>query len=226
VTKAGDGFLARWSRLKRDQAAPPAPQAPAAPAPAPADEAALPEGKTREELIAALPKLEDLVPGQSLADFMRPWVPAALRHAALRRMWLLDPAISGYVDPALDYAYDYNTLGAAPGFGPMQASPEQVREVSEMFDRALGVQPAAADGPAPGETQEEPAQGEPGAVLQARAAEITGATGETPDGDREFPPAETGVAPASSGYCAVQNGPDPVEPAQALVRRHGRALPT
>ena len=134
-----DGFLSRWSRLKRDgSVTPPRETAPPAPQPPEAD---LAEGRSLEELIAELPRIEDLVPGQSLTMFMQSWVPGAIRNAALQRMWLLDPAVRDYVDPALDYAYDYNTPGAAPGFGPIETSDEMVREVSEMFDRAIGERP-------------------------------------------------------------------------------------
>lgn len=128
----GEGFLSRWSRLKREPDPAPVPAEPAPPA-----EAALPEGKTVEDLIAELPKLEELVPGQSLAAFMQPWVPTPLRNAALQRMWLLDPAIRDYVSPALDYAYDYNTPGAAPGFGPIETTKDMIREVADLFDKAL-----------------------------------------------------------------------------------------
>jgi hypothetical protein len=143
VSASGDGFLSRWSRRKRDVAADeaakvPAAVVPAAPAPG---EPPLPEGKTLEELVAELPRVDELVPGQSLTAFMQAWVPTPIRNAALQRMWLLDPAIRDYVNPALDYAYDYNTPGGAPGFGTMETSEEAVREVAEMFDRALGRDP-------------------------------------------------------------------------------------
>lgn len=130
----GEGFLSRWSRLKREPEPAPAPVEPTPPA---AAEPALPEGKTLEDLIAELPKVEDLVPGQSVSAFMQPWVPTPLRNAALQRMWLLDPAIRDYVSPALDYAYDYNTPGAAPGFGPIETTKDMIREVADLFDRAL-----------------------------------------------------------------------------------------
>lgn len=138
MSQARDGFLSRWSRLKREGAPEPRRDAVAVPSPAQPEAPGLPDGKSLEDLLAELPRLEDLVPGQSLTAFMQPWVPAAIRNAALQHMWLLDPQIRDYVDPALDYAYDYNTLGAAPGFGAMDTSPEAVREVAEMFDRALG----------------------------------------------------------------------------------------
>jgi len=129
--EGGEGFLARWSRRKRD------PEKASAPAAAPVAEPALPEGRTLEDLIAELPRLEDLVPGQSLRAFMQSWVPTDIRTAALRRMWLLDPAIRDYVNPALDYAYDYNIPGGAPGYGPMETSAEMVREVTDMFERVV-----------------------------------------------------------------------------------------
>ncbi|SEF87544.1 DUF3306 domain-containing protein [Bosea lathyri] len=129
--EGGEGFLARWSRRKRD------PEKAAAPVAAPVAEPALPEGRTLEDLIAELPRLEDLVPGQSLQAFMQSWVPTDIRTAALRRMWLLDPAIRDYVNPALDYAYDYNIPGGAPGYGPMETSAEMVREVTDMFERVV-----------------------------------------------------------------------------------------
>ena len=179
---AGEGFLARWSRLKRDPEKPPAPPEPAPPEPA-AAATALPEGKTLEELVAELPRLDELVPGQSLTAFMQAWVPADIRSAALRRMWLLDPAIHDYVNPALDYAYDYNALGGAPGFGPMETSAEMVREVNDMFARAVA--------PEDGEARETIAQGNMSqaetAVLGRRcrrccAAAITGAAHRTVGG--------------------------------------------
>jgi hypothetical protein len=131
----GEGFLSRWSRLKRAPATEPAVERDEA-ATAPGSPA-LPEGKTLDDLIAELPAIEDLVPGQSLSAFMQPWVPDGIRNAALRRMWLLDPAIRDYVSPALDYAYDYNTPGAAPGFGSLETSADSIREVADMFDRVL-----------------------------------------------------------------------------------------
>ncbi len=135
MSRGREGFLSRWSRLKREPEAPVAPAEAATTAPA---EPTLPEGKTLDDLLAELPRIEDLVPGQSLTAFMQPWVPNGVRNAALQRMWLLDPAIRDYVSPALDYAYDYNTPGAAPGFGSIETSQDAIREVADMFDRVLG----------------------------------------------------------------------------------------
>lgn len=116
-----DGFLSRWSRRKAEaraeEEAEHAPEPLAAPEPEVSQESdPLPDAITPEEL-AALPKVEDLVAGSDIRAFLRPGVPAALKNAALRKMWLLTPAIRDYRDPAVDYAWDWNTPGGVPGDG-------------------------------------------------------------------------------------------------------------
>lgn len=124
-----DGFLGRWSRRKIEakertekdrpeeerpdaSAAETAPDAEAqAAAATPADE---PETLSEEEL-AALPPLESFTIDTDITPFLRRGVPKALKNAAMRKMWLLDPAIRNYRDVALDYAYDWNTPGGVPG---------------------------------------------------------------------------------------------------------------
>ncbi len=216
----GEGFLSRWSRLKREPEPAPVPAEPAPPA---AAEPALPEGKTLDDLIAELPKIEELVPGQSLAAFMQPWVPTPLRNAALQRMWLLDPAIRDYVSPALDYAYDYNTPGAAPGFGPIETTKDMVREVAELFDKALqrakaGDDPQAghdkvSQGDAPGNAA---SQQDPPAVPDTAAAGTEQAAAEG---------AET-RAPQREPDAAVHNSSSSVKHLAPLKRRNGSALPS
>lgn len=223
MSEVRDGFLSRWSRLKRDGAVtPPRETAPAAPQPPASD---LPEGRSLEDLIAELPRIEDLVPGQSLTMFMQSWVPGAIRNAALQRVWLLDPAVRDYVDPALDYAYDYNTLGGAPGFGPMETSDEMVREVSEMFDRAIGPRPEDQQDDRPPESgdivpQSQDRDDEHG---RDRPIQVAAETQQPalvnkaikPVSARSFEPAA--VAPSSSEDRALAP--------RTRSGRHGRALP-
>lgn len=229
MSAARDGFLSRWSRLKREGAPEPRRDAGAAAQPEPSPEGPeLPDGKTLEDLLAELPRIEDLVPGQSLVAFMQPWVPAALRNAALQHMWLLDPVIRDYVDPALDYAYDYNAPGAAPGFGTMETTQEAVREVAAMFDRALGRDNAQAPPPECGDN----------------APQAVGNGPEVDAASQHGPPPEVAVTAAIAGVPtpAVQV-PEPAAPqpfaadaashnetgeARLLRRtrgRHGGALP-
>lgn len=229
MTQERDGFLARWSRLKREGPAPEPARPPTSPAPVETGPA-LPDGKSLEELIAELPKIEDLVPGQSLGAFMQHWVPTTLRNAALRRMWLLDPAISGYVDPALDYAYDYNTPGAVVGFGPMEASAAEVRKVSEMFDRALGIETSEPGDAASHdddtvthpEEQNSPLS-DPAATQHAEAPVAALRRGAYPQ-DATAPAPFNPTAPAENS--AAQNQIAPKQLDRPLAKRHGRALPT
>jgi hypothetical protein len=124
-----DSFLSRWSRRKAEardeedtvEAAPSPVEVAAPPPPAPIS----------DEELAALPKLEDLVPGMDIRGFLRPGVPSALKNAALQKMWLLTPAIRDYRDPAVDYAWDWNTPGGVPGDG---AAPSPERAAQMMRD--------------------------------------------------------------------------------------------
>ncbi len=220
------GFLSRWSRLKRGDGADTLSAGPEAVAPETEQPPTLPDGRSLEELIAELPNIEDLVPGQSLRAFMQPWVPAALRNAALQSMWRLDPAISGYVDPALDYAHDYNAIGGVPGFGPMEASRETVREVHEMFDRALGHGPEAAVETAGNDDEKvsdivtEPSP--PAPAVQH------GQTVPRSTEKKEVAMAISTATAASgedAGEDATQNGKPADARGRPRIRRHGRALP-
>jgi hypothetical protein len=141
---SGD-FLSRWSRLKdearreRDAPAVQAAPAPTAEDTAEADQAVLTPGE-----IAALPKVEDLTAQSDVTAFLRRGVPDALRKAALRRAWMVDPAIRDFVGPARDYDYDWNTPGGAPGYGPLTED-----EVVAMARRVLGEPTPEAEPPAP-----------------------------------------------------------------------------
>ncbi|MEI8144600.1 MAG: DUF3306 domain-containing protein [Alphaproteobacteria bacterium] len=133
-----EAFLSRWSRLKREPVEAKEGSAPASqldPIDPPVQP--LPEGRSLADLIAELPKIQDLVPGQDLSAFMNAWVPQDLRNAALRRMWTMDPAIRDYVSEALDYAYDYNSPATVPGFGLHIPDQGAVQGVARMFEDAL-----------------------------------------------------------------------------------------
>ncbi len=70
--------------------------------------------------------------------FFKKGVPDSIRNAALRKSWALDPAIRNYVNPALDYAYDWNTPGGVPGGGELAPGTDIARMVSQI----MGEQPA------------------------------------------------------------------------------------
>lgn len=127
---ADEGFLTRWSRRKeaarRREALPPA----EVPEPPPAPDAASVEQSSPAPEEAPVP-LEELPPIESIGPEtdLRPWlkrnVPQSWRQAALRRLWVSDPAIRDFVGLA-DYDWDWNTPGGMPGYGPLEAG-EAVR---------------------------------------------------------------------------------------------------
>jgi hypothetical protein len=135
-------FLSRWSRRKQEARRPehrpepvddegragPAPEAEAFP---PADQPAEPALSPEE--LAELPKIEELTAETDISAFLRKGVPDALRNAALRRMWLLDPAIRDFVGEARDYAYDWNTPGGVPGSGELPPGEDVQTMLRQVF---------------------------------------------------------------------------------------------
>ena len=212
-----EDFLARWSRRKRavaeaEQVAPQpaadgvrpsaAEQEAQVAQPAPND------GTASEETdLSILPPLESIAANTDVTAFLRRGVPEELTRAALRKAWTSDPAIRDFVGLA-ENAWDFNDPTAMHGFGPLDFTPEQVREMaaklvgdvqeaSEQIERAL--EPTAA--------QHEPAP-------ERAAAESKSDHGET-------------AAPiiSQNENAAPQHGEEnsPVQPSKA--RRHGGALP-
>src|SRR5690606_10207509 len=132
MTGGDDNILTRWSRRKLARRLDEAPvtdeveQEPGEIATAdgaPVSESGLPETETEEldaELVESLPRVEDLTAESDITAFLKKGVPAALKRAALRRVWSLDPGIRDYVGPS-EYAWDFNQPGSMAGFGPLDA---------------------------------------------------------------------------------------------------------
>jgi|SRR6516165_1538283 hypothetical protein len=124
------GFLSRWSQRKlaaRD-ASKATQKSDVTPAPlvgAQSDPgahqickaSALPEPPEGE--IVGLPSVADIIAETDVSVFLPKEVPEALRNAALRRAWLLDPKIRDYVCEAREYAYDWNKPDGIPGNAPL-----------------------------------------------------------------------------------------------------------
>src|ERR1700687_3512719 len=151
------GFLARWSQRKREakQAEPEAPAVDADVASGPVAESDVPQPFD----LSTLPKLEDVMETTDITGFLRKGAPEHLRNAALRKSWALDPAIRNYVNPALEYAYDWNTPGGVPGSSEIGVGMDVARLVSQIMggdESALESSVAAAE---PGkEPTSDPAQ--------------------------------------------------------------------
>ncbi|MBR0669875.1 DUF3306 domain-containing protein [Neoroseomonas soli] len=198
-----EGFLSRWSRRKRAaEAGQPAPE----PAVVPLSEAPAPAPAAPEEPAfdpASLPPVDSLTIESDFAAFLRKEVPEALKRAALRKAWALDPAIRDFVGPA-DYAWDYNAPDGVPGF-----SLELGGDVKQLLAQAIGL-----------ERDEEAAEAAREAAARAAAVEEdVAAAPSAPEPEPEPEPAAPVVAEETGSGAAV-TAEAPLAP-----RRHGSALP-
>jgi hypothetical protein len=206
------GFLARWSQRKR-QAKPPDQETPVADAKVPPAPSA--EGGAEPEFdLSSLPKLEDVTETTDITAFLRKGVPEHLRNAALRKSWALDPAIRNYVNPALEYAYDWNTPGGVPGNSEIGASVDVARLVSQIMDGDESTHASPSAGPEKEPASEAAQSGEHDATqkppeLPAQALRLEPRNSEAGSG------VETKRAKAAESSS--------IAPQQA--RRHGSAKP-
>jgi hypothetical protein len=116
------GFFSGWSKRKlaakrqntpgRDVEAVPETQAESDPVPADVEQEDIDDA-----VVAALPPLEGITAGSDIKPFLAKGVPAKLKNAAMRRLWMATPGVRDYSDPAVDYAWDWNAPGGVPGGG-------------------------------------------------------------------------------------------------------------
>jgi hypothetical protein len=216
------GFLARWSQRKQEARQPePKPEAPAADARQPPEPVAEKDAAPEFDL-SSLPKLEEMTGTTDITGFLRKGVPEHLRNAALRKSWALDPAVRNYVNPALEYAYDWNTPGGVPGSGEIGAGVDVARLVSQIMGSgepeaapsipAAGSGDATASGPAPSPEHHAAQQTErdlPTETLGLGDETAPVSSAPADEETRQVPETEAGNSVAS----------------QQPVRRHGTAKP-
>jgi hypothetical protein len=215
--QSGDnrGFLARWSQRKH-QAKQPDRDAPTATPEMPTGPVT--GGDDAQEFdLSSLPRLEDMTATTDITAFLRKGVPEHLRNAALRRSWALDPAIRNYVNPALDYAYDWNTPGGVPGSSEIEAG----MDVAQLVSQIMGDGESSGGDVAPGnDPANDPAQSpgqESGLELPAQAAGLGNET-------VSIEPAPANVEDGSRMEVGWAEGSSSAAP-QQVVRRHGSAKP-
>lgn len=210
-TEREGGFLDRWSRRKRAaeqaeaEAAPDAEAAPATP-PEPDPEAG---DAVDEAYLAALPKIEEITASTDLRPFLRKGVPQALRNAALRRMWVAEPAIRDHVDVALDYAWDFNAAGGVPGGGGVLSAEAVAKMARGLLGRGGGQEVAAQ--PLPADPGYEAAETPP-AEKHSSAPDTVSPPNEASDGD-------------SSAELPDEHADRARQTAATPRRRHGGATP-
>lgn len=191
-TDGSEGFLSRWSKRKAElrQQEQKQPVADSAPSP-----------EAEEEIdLAALPSIDSLTTDSDFSLFLRKGVPLALRNAALRKLWLIEPSVVNY-KALVEYNWDFT----APGYGellPTDNVAEMAKQVFSGFSQMQ--QPEAAE---PAKTED--ASSEPQQVLPAAE--------ELPlEQQPEQRIAET--APTEGAPVVPESAPP--------RRRHGGALPT
>jgi Protein of unknown function (DUF3306) len=217
----GRSFLSRWSQRKQE-AKQPDRETPLADAEVPSKSVAESEAEPEFDL-SSLPKLEDLTATTDITAFLRKGVPESLRNAALRKSWALDPAIRNYVNPALDYAYDWNTPGGVPGSSEIGAGMDVARLVSQIMGGGESVtEPqgsAAEPGNAPAadptcSAKDDAPQTEPD--LPAQAVRLSSEAQKLSNNDEAAPNKAAPEQGSDEGNAAA--------PQQAM-RRHGSAKP-
>jgi hypothetical protein len=135
----GEAFLQRWSRLKqaaeaptRDDSDPPLQKTSDADPDAPPP----PMAQSGVDLTAfdpaTLPPIESISASSDIRVFLAPGVPEELKRAALRRAWVMDPAIRDFVGVA-ENQWDFNKPDSIPGFGSLELTPELCRMVASLF---------------------------------------------------------------------------------------------
>jgi hypothetical protein len=225
-TDRDKGFLARWSQRKQE-AKQPEPDALAAESAESSSSPAPPsEDVTPEFDLSTLPKLEELTGSTDITAFLRKGVPEHLRNAALQKSWALDPAIRNYVNPALEYAYDWNAPGGVPGGGELDAGVDVARLVSQIMG-----EPAAETIKSDANCSEDEAAGslvEPSARdLPPQPQEDLPVQSLRRSGERMAETEAVSKADGDAGAPAPADEPQPARPAapQQHVRRHGTAKP-
>lgn len=205
---AADGFLSRWSRRKR-AAGLVVPEVPVAEVAVP--EAEAPAGAVPPAAfdLASLPAPETLTAASDITGFLRAEVPMALRRAALRRIWTLDPGIRDFIGPA-DYAWDYNAPDGVPGFALGLGG-----DVQKLLAQAMGwhadPEVEASPGPEPRVAEVEVAGVDVAALPAPRPDDLGGTV----------PDAGPVVGPQPATSCPEAPATEPIP-----ARRHGGAMPS
>jgi hypothetical protein len=241
---SNEEFFSRWSRRKREAAQslqnPEQPATSAEPeAPTSADDTSVAstEAADVEEFdLTSLPPIESITAATDVAAFLRTGVPLELSRAALRRAWESDPAIRDFIGLA-ENAWDFNDPNAIPGFGPLDQTPEQVRELAaRIVEEMCNATEELASAEDNGRTQQ---------ATESQSSQIAGKSADSQSSatvaSPEAPVVESHAACGASSTCELTaepcehaalhkdepevNEPEANESAVKVHRTHGGALP-
>jgi hypothetical protein len=186
------GFLSRWSRRKAEARREPPPVA------EPVVEAEVP---ALEIDPATLPPIESLTAESDFSLFLKKGVPPAMRAAALRKLWLVEPSVVNY-QALVEYNWDFN----APGYGELLPT-DDIAQMAQRVFSGFSQDPKPEDQP--------PAAAGDEAVPQALPAPQEEAVATVPAAE-----------PAIEAEAVVDAAPQPEPVMPSPRRRHGGALPT
>jgi hypothetical protein len=215
-----EGFVSRWSRLKRQPAKlrRGEPEDDAPPSSVAAREAEAGRQATEEQSQQAfdttrLPSIESITLHTDVRAFLQSGVPEELKRSALRRAWAADPAIRDFIGIA-ENQWDFTDPNGIPGFGPLRDNDS----VPALLAQALGGLDKVAEGIA--EVAVPDGQEGLTRIASSRAAS---------DGPTE-PVREQLREPVAEPEIAVEldrQRHDPAEPDREPThrRRHGGAVP-
>jgi Protein of unknown function (DUF3306) len=79
-----------------------------------------------------LPPIESIGAAREMRAFFAANVPIELRRAALRQLWVSDPAIRDFIGIA-ENQWDFTKPNSGPGFGSLELTPQLRRLVEEYF---------------------------------------------------------------------------------------------
>jgi hypothetical protein len=177
--------------------------------------------------LASLPSLDDITGETDVTAFLRREVPDWLRNAALKRAWAADPGIRDYVNPAMEYAFDWNVPGGVPGSGELEAGYDAASQVAQMFSTPLKPKSEEVEEEAhtlvAGGSTEGGAEGAPDAAPAQEAPTDSVRLSLSGDVDKIEEDQSSSSEPSNRSRVAETSGP---QPASAIRRRHGGATPS
>lgn len=201
---APGNFVSRWSRLKR-RAAKDRDTAPARSAPSAEDVSTAAPTPSFDP--ASLTPIESITIDTDIRAFLQSGVPTELAQAALRRVWVSDPAILNFIGIA-ENQWDFTDPNAIPGFGPLR----ETDDVPSLVAQALGTLSKV-----PGAVSKEEAL--PTTTDDRRAVDERGRQSPGVSAAGPANPEISGPAQEGGNGGAERNGPE------RLASAHGSALP-
>ncbi|MCK0096061.1 DUF3306 domain-containing protein [Yoonia sp. F2084L] len=158
------------------------------------------------DVVAVLPSLDDITAGFDISPFLAKGVPAHLKNAAMRRLWRASPAVRDYLDPAVDYAWDWNAPGGVPGGGGVLSE----QSIAKMVKGIIGTQ--SEDTEEMNADDAAPEEAEPIEIAHQADPAPSAVRRDTPS--KATPQKETDAQRPADDHAALPPG-----------RRHGGAVP-